>query len=188
MDIAAGCAFLKYETKEQAVAAIEALNGTHKIEVRRNKCFQKIFFLYYNITSLLLSIYHVPLSSLTGSCSSVTYELSIIAFQSFQIKDAQCDCNLKTNPLSTTHWMVLPIYTLLWWYWVIFHTIAARDSGILCFHYLTIIWISDGFLWSKIIQSQDSNFESSCSLPLFLNKRYFLYDILSYIWWRYQCM
>ncbi|CAD6333981.1 unnamed protein product [Miscanthus lutarioriparius] len=28
----AGCAFLKYETKEQAVAAIEALNGTHKIE------------------------------------------------------------------------------------------------------------------------------------------------------------
>ncbi|CAD6272287.1 unnamed protein product [Miscanthus lutarioriparius] len=27
-----GCAFLKYETKEQAVAAIEALNGTYKIE------------------------------------------------------------------------------------------------------------------------------------------------------------
>ncbi|KAL5229270.1 hypothetical protein ABZP36_017535 [Zizania latifolia] len=28
----AGCAFLKYETKEQAVAAIDALNGKHKIE------------------------------------------------------------------------------------------------------------------------------------------------------------
>ncbi|XBJ25222.1 hypothetical protein VPH35_002926 [Triticum aestivum] len=28
----AGCAFLKYETKDQAVAAIEALNGKHKIE------------------------------------------------------------------------------------------------------------------------------------------------------------
>ncbi|BAF17281.2 RNA-binding protein BRN1 [Oryza sativa Japonica Group] len=28
----AGCAFLKYETKEQALAAIEALNGKHKIE------------------------------------------------------------------------------------------------------------------------------------------------------------
>ncbi|XP_024404116.1 RNA-binding protein BRN1 isoform X1 [Physcomitrium patens] len=27
-----GCAFLKYETKEQAVAAIEALNGVHKME------------------------------------------------------------------------------------------------------------------------------------------------------------
>ncbi|GER26502.1 RNA binding protein [Striga asiatica] len=27
-----GCAFLKFETKEQAVAAIEALNGTHKME------------------------------------------------------------------------------------------------------------------------------------------------------------
>ncbi|KAK2990560.1 hypothetical protein RJ640_019840 [Escallonia rubra] len=27
-----GCAFLKYETKEQAVAAIEALNGKHKME------------------------------------------------------------------------------------------------------------------------------------------------------------
>ncbi|GJM88416.1 hypothetical protein PR202_ga04474 [Eleusine coracana subsp. coracana] len=27
-----GCAFLKYETKEQAMAAIEALNGKHKIE------------------------------------------------------------------------------------------------------------------------------------------------------------
>ncbi|KAG8044637.1 hypothetical protein GUJ93_ZPchr0159g29112 [Zizania palustris] len=28
----AGCAFLKYETKEQAVAAIDALNGKHKVE------------------------------------------------------------------------------------------------------------------------------------------------------------
>ncbi|KAM0892476.1 hypothetical protein ACQ4PT_025702 [Festuca glaucescens] len=28
----AGCAFLKYETKEQAMAAIEAVNGKHKIE------------------------------------------------------------------------------------------------------------------------------------------------------------
>jgi hypothetical protein len=28
-----GCAFLKYETKEQAIAAIEALNGVHKMEV-----------------------------------------------------------------------------------------------------------------------------------------------------------
>ncbi|WVZ67491.1 hypothetical protein U9M48_016560 [Paspalum notatum var. saurae] len=28
----AGCAFLKYETKDQALAAIEALNGKHKIE------------------------------------------------------------------------------------------------------------------------------------------------------------
>jgi hypothetical protein len=34
--VAAGCAFLKYETKEQAMAAIEALNGKHKIEVRDN--------------------------------------------------------------------------------------------------------------------------------------------------------
>jgi CUG-BP- and ETR3-like factor len=30
---AAGCAFLKYETKEQAMTAIEAVNGKHKIEV-----------------------------------------------------------------------------------------------------------------------------------------------------------
>lgn len=36
VDAAAGCAFLKYETKEQAVAAIEALNGKHKIEVCQN--------------------------------------------------------------------------------------------------------------------------------------------------------
>ncbi|GJS61721.1 RNA-binding protein BRN1 isoform X2 [Tanacetum coccineum] len=28
-----GCAFVKYETKEQAVAAIEDLNGKHKMEV-----------------------------------------------------------------------------------------------------------------------------------------------------------
>lgn len=28
-----GCAFLKFETKEQALAAIEALNGKHKMEV-----------------------------------------------------------------------------------------------------------------------------------------------------------
>jgi CUG-BP- and ETR3-like factor len=34
--VAAGCSFLKYETKEQAMAAIEALNGKHKIEVRDN--------------------------------------------------------------------------------------------------------------------------------------------------------
>ncbi|KAL2621177.1 hypothetical protein R1flu_001382 [Riccia fluitans] len=29
-----GCAFLKYESKDQAIAAIEALNGQHKMEVR----------------------------------------------------------------------------------------------------------------------------------------------------------
>ncbi|XP_019168142.1 PREDICTED: RNA-binding protein BRN1-like isoform X2 [Ipomoea nil] len=28
-----GCAFSKYETREQAVAAIEAINGKHKMEV-----------------------------------------------------------------------------------------------------------------------------------------------------------
>lgn len=28
-----GCAFLKYETKEQAVAALDALNGIYKMEV-----------------------------------------------------------------------------------------------------------------------------------------------------------
>ena len=36
--ICTGCAFLKYETKEQAIAAIEALNGVHKMEV--NSCFR----------------------------------------------------------------------------------------------------------------------------------------------------
>lgn len=29
-----GCAFLKYETKEQAISALEAINGKHKMEVR----------------------------------------------------------------------------------------------------------------------------------------------------------
>lgn len=29
----AGCAFLKYETKDQALAALEALNGKHRMEV-----------------------------------------------------------------------------------------------------------------------------------------------------------
>jgi CUG-BP- and ETR3-like factor len=28
-----GCAFLKYETKEQAVSAMESINGKHKMEV-----------------------------------------------------------------------------------------------------------------------------------------------------------
>jgi len=28
-----GCAFLKYETKDQALAALEAINGKHKMEV-----------------------------------------------------------------------------------------------------------------------------------------------------------
>jgi hypothetical protein len=37
VNLAAGCAFLKYETKEQAVAAIEALNGKHRIEVCEKK-------------------------------------------------------------------------------------------------------------------------------------------------------
>lgn len=31
-----GCAFLKFETKEQALAAIEGLNGKHKMEVCAN--------------------------------------------------------------------------------------------------------------------------------------------------------
>ncbi|KAF3669828.1 RNA-binding protein BRN2 [Capsicum annuum] len=34
-----GCAFLKYEKKEQAVAAIEALNGKHKMEGQHNGLF-----------------------------------------------------------------------------------------------------------------------------------------------------
>lgn len=29
----AGCAFLKYETKDQALAALEALNGKYRMEV-----------------------------------------------------------------------------------------------------------------------------------------------------------
>lgn len=102
VDVAAGCAFLKYETKEQAVAAIEALNGTHKIEVRRNKGFQKNLFLNDEIISLLRKTYHIPLLLLTGLCSSVIYELNIIAFQKFQTKDAQYDCNLQTTPISHT--------------------------------------------------------------------------------------
>lgn len=31
--LVAGCAFLKYDTKEQALAALEAINGKHKMEV-----------------------------------------------------------------------------------------------------------------------------------------------------------
>jgi len=31
--LCAGCAFLKYETKEQALAALEAINGKHTMEV-----------------------------------------------------------------------------------------------------------------------------------------------------------
>ncbi|GKE23972.1 WD40 repeat-containing protein MSI4-like protein, partial [Tanacetum coccineum] len=30
-----GCAFVKYETKEKAVAAIEGLNGNHKMEIEK---------------------------------------------------------------------------------------------------------------------------------------------------------
>lgn len=33
-----GCAFLKYETKEQALAALEAINGKHKMEVCVQDC------------------------------------------------------------------------------------------------------------------------------------------------------
>ena len=32
--VVSGCAFLKYETKEQALAAMDAVNGKHKMEVR----------------------------------------------------------------------------------------------------------------------------------------------------------
>uniref|UniRef100_J3MSD7 RRM domain-containing protein n=1 Tax=Oryza brachyantha TaxID=4533 RepID=J3MSD7_ORYBR len=43
MDLAAGCAFLKYGTKEQALAAIEALKGKHNIEMFQNvrsRCYR----------------------------------------------------------------------------------------------------------------------------------------------------
>lgn len=33
ISIVAGCAFVKYETKEQALGAVEALNGKHTMEV-----------------------------------------------------------------------------------------------------------------------------------------------------------
>jgi hypothetical protein len=60
VDVAAGCAFLKYETKEQAVAAIEALNGTHKIEVSRNKGFKRFFFLMMILFDFHENISHTP--------------------------------------------------------------------------------------------------------------------------------
>ena len=37
----AGCAFLKYEAKDEALAALEAINGKHKMEV----CLNLIEFL-----------------------------------------------------------------------------------------------------------------------------------------------
>jgi len=39
--VSAGCAFLKYDTKEQAIAAIEALNGVHKMEVNDYSFFDR---------------------------------------------------------------------------------------------------------------------------------------------------
>lgn len=45
--ILVGCAFIKFETKEQALAAIEALNGKHKMEV----CVGLAVYVYmYKIT------------------------------------------------------------------------------------------------------------------------------------------
>lgn len=39
-----GCAFLKYETKEQALAALAAVNGKHKMEVCDYYDFVFFFF------------------------------------------------------------------------------------------------------------------------------------------------
>jgi RNA recognition motif. (a.k.a. RRM, RBD, or RNP domain) len=46
----AGCAFLKYETKDQALAALEALNGKHRMEV----CFLAVIVKYLKHHSILL--------------------------------------------------------------------------------------------------------------------------------------
>ena len=174
VDVAAGCAFLKYETKEQAVAAIEALNGTHKIEVRRNKGFQKNLFLYVDIISLLKS-YHIPLLLLTGLCSSVIYELNSIAFQKFPTKYVQYDCNLQTPPIS--------------------HTLDGTSN----LHIVVMVLsyfpqhCSQKF-WNSLLSLIEHNLIDSCEVKslrdktpvlvahhYFLNRRYFLYEISSYI-------
>jgi RNA recognition motif. (a.k.a. RRM, RBD, or RNP domain) len=46
----AGCAFLKYETKDQALAALEALNGKHRMEV----CFLAVIVKYFKHHFILL--------------------------------------------------------------------------------------------------------------------------------------
>lgn len=56
---AAGCAFIKYQTKDQALAAIEALNGKHKIEVCQkwvwiSNRFSYIFFYYWDLIAYRL--------------------------------------------------------------------------------------------------------------------------------------
>ena len=43
-----GCAFLKFETKEQALAAIDALNGKHKMEVSQFSMFIKMCKLMFS--------------------------------------------------------------------------------------------------------------------------------------------
>ncbi|CAM8987843.1 unnamed protein product [Rhodiola kirilowii] len=55
-----GCAFLKYETKEQALASIEAINGKHKMEIpRRNARLGKLRKLKHLFLGLKVQIHRI---------------------------------------------------------------------------------------------------------------------------------
>jgi RNA recognition motif-containing protein len=65
-----GCLFLKYESKEQAVAAMEALNGRHIMEV----C---AYYIYFSRTFLLFY------KDLYGECDNITFFFSSFREQMF---------------------------------------------------------------------------------------------------------
>jgi hypothetical protein len=54
---AASCAFIKYQTKNQALAAIEALNGKYKIDVCQNEFGYQIIFIRLHVNKLILVLY-----------------------------------------------------------------------------------------------------------------------------------
>lgn len=54
---AAGYAFIKYQTKNQALAAIEALNGKYKIEVCQNEFGYQIIFIRLHVDKLILVLF-----------------------------------------------------------------------------------------------------------------------------------
>ncbi|GMP91209.1 hypothetical protein CsSME_00041997 [Camellia sinensis var. sinensis] len=79
ISIIAGCSFLKYETKEQALAAIEALNGKHKMEVFVYFSFNgQVFILkHVGVDTQYYNIYLNTIFIVDCDCSEVSFILKV---------------------------------------------------------------------------------------------------------------
>lgn len=105
----AGCAFIKFETKEQALAAIEALNGKHKMEVCAS--FAVSFGYMYN--SSLSTNTPTSKNKMKQNKSSNLKSRTIMTYESMRISLISCDIISFIQGWFVLLWLFAQIYGVI---------------------------------------------------------------------------